>query len=327
MITALQKKTAQAIVNIFESGQPQGDYGRVTVLKGDTGHLTYGCRQTTLGSGNLALLIHDYCDANGLYSEDLRPFLSRFNLRDFSLDQNETVKSLLRQAGDDPVMRRVQDQFFDRIYWAPAVKSAENIGIAKPLSLTVIYDSKIHGSYDRVRNVTDQQYGPAGEVGEEAWIEAYVGVRRNWLASHANALLHKTVYRMDAFGGLIRAGKWELPLPLTVRHMVITEELLSAASSAMLTAGIEPSISSAMLTADVVSAADVDERVLFLAEPMMEGEDVRRLQKALGFTGPDMDGVFGSNTDRAVRNFQKAHGLKVDGKAGPATRAELSYNT
>ena len=56
MLTDLQKKTAQAIVQIFETSRVLGNYGQVTLLRGDTGHLTYGKAQTTLGSGNLALL-------------------------------------------------------------------------------------------------------------------------------------------------------------------------------------------------------------------------------------------------------------------------------
>lgn len=31
------------------------------------------------------------------------------------------------------------------------------------------------------------------------------------------------------------------------------------------------------------------------------------------------DGIYGSNTQDAVRNFQKSHGLKADGLVGPAT--------
>ncbi|MCI0508166.1 MAG: hypothetical protein L0Z73_18980 [Gammaproteobacteria bacterium] len=61
MVTQLQKLTAQAIVNIFETGKVRGDYGKVTLLRGDPGHLTYGRSQTTLASGNLYLLIKDYC--------------------------------------------------------------------------------------------------------------------------------------------------------------------------------------------------------------------------------------------------------------------------
>jgi peptidoglycan L-alanyl-D-glutamate endopeptidase CwlK len=58
---------------------------------------------------------------------------------------------------------------------------------------------------------------------------------------------------------------------------------------------------------------------------MMKGEDVKRLQRALGFTEEKIDWVFGKVTDKAVRDFQKANGLKIDGKAGPATWAELGY--
>lgn len=41
MLTEKQKKAAQAIVNIFETGKVEGDYGKVTLLSGDPGHLTY----------------------------------------------------------------------------------------------------------------------------------------------------------------------------------------------------------------------------------------------------------------------------------------------
>lgn len=53
------------------------------------------------------------------------------------------------------------------------------------------------------------------------------------------------------------------------------------------------------------------------------GAAVRMLQAFLG--GLKVDGGFGANTDKAVRAWQKAHGLKVDGVVGPKTwRAILS---
>ncbi|MDQ3267784.1 MAG: hypothetical protein M3P47_03520 [Pseudomonadota bacterium] len=52
MLTATQKKTAEALVNIFETGEVLGDCSQVTLIAGDTGHLTFGRSQTTLGSGN-----------------------------------------------------------------------------------------------------------------------------------------------------------------------------------------------------------------------------------------------------------------------------------
>lgn len=307
MLSEIQKRTAQAIVNIFETGRPAGDYGSVTVLKGDTGHLTYGRSQTTLASGNLALLLHAYRAAGGRLANAIKPFLPAFDRRDIKLDNDEKVKSVLRQAGDDPVMKRIQDEFFDRIYWTTAIKSADNIGVTKPLSVTVIYDSKIHGSYDMIKNLTDNKYGWTQDVGEEEWIKSYVSVRRDWLAAHGNSLLRRTVYRMDAFNDLIKEGKWDLSLPLNVRNVVISEELF------------RPDYA----PPTVVSASEAGERVLFYTRPVIRGEDVERLQRALGFSIDKIDGIFGQGTATAVRKFQRSRGLKVDGKVGPATWAEL----
>jgi hypothetical protein len=52
------------------------------------------------------------------------------------------------------------------------------------------------------------------------------------------------------------------------------------------------------------------------------GEEVRRLQarlKELGFYKGAIDGVFGGATESAVKRFQKANALKVDGIVVPKT--------
>ncbi len=56
------------------------------------------------------------------------------------------------------------------------------------------------------------------------------------------------------------------------------------------------------------------------------GEDVRKMQTALkkqGYYSGKVDGIFGNGTLAAVKAFQKANGLKVDGIAGPQTLAKL----
>jgi peptidoglycan hydrolase-like protein with peptidoglycan-binding domain len=52
-----------------------------------------------------------------------------------------------------------------------------------------------------------------------------------------------------------------------------------------------------------------------------EGRQVKLLQEALG--GVKVDGVFGPETEAAVRSFQSSHGLSVDGIVGPQTSAAL----
>ncbi|QSF42197.1 MULTISPECIES: peptidoglycan-binding domain-containing protein [Priestia] len=56
------------------------------------------------------------------------------------------------------------------------------------------------------------------------------------------------------------------------------------------------------------------------------GSAVQELQRkltALGYNTKGIDGVFDSNTEKAVRQFQKALGLVIDGIVGPATKKAL----
>ncbi len=53
------------------------------------------------------------------------------------------------------------------------------------------------------------------------------------------------------------------------------------------------------------------------------GQEVRRLQSALGI---QPDGIFGSATDAALRDFQSLNSLVVDGVSGPSTRRELGID-
>ena len=67
-------------------------------------------------------------------------------------------------------------------------------------------------------------------------------------------------------------------------------------------------------------------RILKKTSPMQTGKDVETLQSALdgaGFSCGSIDGVLGSKTDAAIRAFQSARGLTVDGKAGRQTITAL----
>ena len=58
-----------------------------------------------------------------------------------------------------------------------------------------------------------------------------------------------------------------------------------------------------------------------------KGDAVKGLQNALKARGYDfgaIDGVFGSATTRAVKQFQREFGLDEDGIAGPNTREALN---
>lgn len=245
MLTPLQKLTAQAIVNVFETGSPTGDYAAITLSKSDAGCLTYGRSQTTLASGGLAQLIGQYCSTTGaLHAAALSPYLPRLSARDRALDTDEKFTALLKKAGDDPTMHRIEDRFFDRAYWDPAIHAAQALAIETPLGVAVIYDSFIHGAWARLRDATLSRVGLPSEAlakeglpsapgrssscsAEQAWILAYITLRRDWLANHPNPLLRRAVYRMDTFLSLASAANWDLTLPLEAHGVAITESALS----------------------------------------------------------------------------------------------------
>ena len=69
------------------------------------------------------------------------------------------------------------------------------------------------------------------------------------------------------------------------------------------------------------------DRVLYLKNPPMRGDDVLTLQarmNALGFDAGREDGIFGRDTDNAVRAFQHEYAIAEDGIFGPRSLAALA---
>jgi chitosanase len=308
MLTPTQIKTAQSIINIFETGAVRGDYGNVTVIPGDTGHLTFGRSQTTLGSGNLFKLLQPYCNNDGArFAARLQPYLERVEAKDFTLDTDNKLHNILRATADDPVMRDTQDVFFDQNYWQSAARAADVMGITGALGVAIVYDGYVHGSWPKMRDRTNEQAGRLSTLGEQEWLKAYVHVRRAWLASSPRADLRATVYRMDAFQRLIDQSYWGLELPLVVRGIEISVEALAATPLGCYD-GPHPGT-----------------RTLSLQSPLQRGLDVRLVQLGLSDRGVNIktDGVFGQTSMKCIKDYQTQSGQPVTGVADIALIAQL----
>lgn len=78
----------------------------------------------------------------------------------------------------------------------------------------------------------------------------------------------------------------------------------------------------------VDSTFTLGDRILYLRLPYFHGRDVRALQEALnslGFSCGVADGIFGSFTERAVREFQRNSGQPGDGIVGLETVRSIQH--
>ena len=192
-----KKTLIQRIVNVFESGSPEGKYDTLVIYAdgvNSSHQITYGRSQTT-EQGNLRQLIEMYVENNGKYAADFVPYLEKIGVE--SLVDDESFKRLLKEAAQkDKKMCDTQDKFFDRFYWQPAVEFGKRNNFKLSLSMLVIYDSYIHsGSVPMFLRKRFKELTPVNGGDEKKWITSYVDVRHQWLKYHERPILRKTIYR------------------------------------------------------------------------------------------------------------------------------------
>lgn len=211
-LTPIQRSLIERIINTIETGSPAGDYSQVTIYA-DGPHgmrqITYGRAQTT-EYGSLRKLVQMYVGAGGQFSVALAPYVDQVGSAPLTEDRN--FRTLLRSAGkSDPVMKQIQDRFFEEVYFAPAMAWATEHGLTKALSALVIYDSFIHsGGILWFLRQRFAESPPSASGDEKRWIGQYVEARHQWLSTHSKALLRASSYRTAAFLEQIAARNWDL---------------------------------------------------------------------------------------------------------------------
>jgi chitosanase len=219
-----KKTLIQKIVNVFESGLPDGKYDALVIYDdgvNNSHQITYGRSQTT-EQGNLRQLVEMYVENSGKYATDFVPYLEKIGSE--SLVDDENFKRLLKEAAQkDKIMKDTQDLFFDQFYWQPAVEFGKRNEFKLTLSMLVIYDSYIHsGSVPMFLRKRFKELTPVNGGDEKKWIESYVDVRHQWLKYHEKPILRKTIYRTQVFINEMERGNWNLEkLPIDVNGVKV----------------------------------------------------------------------------------------------------------
>ena len=217
-VTPVVKRKIEQVINAFETGSAEGNYGTLVKLKDyqdpETNtrivQVTFGRSQTT-EFGHLKTLIQDYVARKGKFADQLKPFLPRLGKKPSLATDNVFCDTLKNAGKTDTIMKSCQDELFDAKYYQPAHSWFTTNGFTLPLSLLVIYDSKIHSGgilgFLRKKFTT---VIPANGGNEKEWITNYVNARHNWLSNHSDPILRKTVYRTECFREQLQKGNWDL---------------------------------------------------------------------------------------------------------------------
>ncbi len=310
--TNKDKMKALAIVHVFETSRPFGDYSACVVLNDGAG-ISYGINQFTHRSGSLAAVIREYLKNGGQMGREAMqaalPLLSRRTKAAIEqLAADETFKRTLKTAAITREMKAAQQKVAHERYLRPAIEACDQMGFVTALSLAVVYDSITHGSWElisaRVNGIIKTTSTPDYE---KRWITEYVRARDRWLTDIRR--LRVTNYRTKFFLSQIAIGNWELKLPITVHGVRLTsvgdkasEETTSEKGSDAVTA-TEPSQpltvpeSSAIQAVSAIasSAAEKFDRVDGVVSAITTRRDsVRSLWTTVGGTiSQAVWGVFG----------------------------------
>jgi len=202
------------VVNVFETGKPEGKYDTLVVYadgKDCSRQVTFGRSQTT-EQGNLKELVELYIQNGGSLADQLSTYVNAIGQTPLA-DNGDFKNLLVRAAREDPIMSACQDQFFDSKYYNRANQFFESNTFTFPLSMLVIYDSYIHsGSIPQFLRERFGELPPDKGGDEKKWISSYVEVRHEWLLNNTNPLLKKTIYRTQCFKDQIAANNWMLDI-------------------------------------------------------------------------------------------------------------------
>lgn len=315
-----QLKESQRAVESWHLGQTSARYessglgaGVISTGKGDHGGVSYGAYQLSTKMGTL----QEYLSQSpyGEQFKGLAPATPAFNAK-----WKELAKS-------DPGFAQDQHDFIGRSHYGEQVAALKSAGIDLSDRGRAVQDA-LWSTSVQFRGLTPrifakgiaEKFGPDCKVAELSDRDIVEAVQDYKIAHNATLFRSSPEWQP----GLLKRARAERA---ALVELATQEELLrnngvqvDRANSEQRPGGTTPSQHSRALHREEVLREDA------------HGTGVRALQdqlSALGYTDPHnhplkIDGDFGPNTTHAVRAFQQAHGLHVDGIVGRDTREALA---
>ncbi len=202
------------------TGAWEGALGYSNYQNYDAGVISYGRFQFTLAAGSLSNVLDSYLQrSTSPVAQQLSAYADRVRAGDATLRDDEVLKALLIQAGEEDEMRDAQDEVVIKRYWNPSQDSATSRGVVTPLGQALFFDMAVqHGPGHKHIQNAEAFYGvpPKSRLSEnglteQQLIERTAIERRDFLHRFADKNnLPGVKRRGDFWVGLVQIEDWQL---------------------------------------------------------------------------------------------------------------------
>ncbi len=225
-----EKEMIDTLTGIFEGGS----YCSIADSLSDTkGGLSFGKHQVSEIQGTLVALLKKYTNKPTATSSNVSAI--QFHLGLFNsagtrysgtITQRDDFKRVLKMACTDPAMKQAQDEFFDAIYFIPAMRHAADFGLATALGRSICYDIAIQTGPNHtafyVAALDRWNTEHSGTPDEKTFLTYVDNARRAAMLSPKSSPAYRaSVYRPDEFDKLLVSGNLDLKTNFVFRGFQI----------------------------------------------------------------------------------------------------------
>ncbi|KAK9765214.1 hypothetical protein K7432_006632 [Basidiobolus ranarum] len=225
-ISPRAKKYAEIITNVFENGDEIFGYAACEKLNDGRG-FTCGRIGFTSGTGDALTVLQKYegiapRSALSKYIPTLKKIDTLAQCDSRRDNTNELVgfdKAWIKTSCQDPRFNRIQDQINDGMYFIPALKFAQKMGIQSNLGKAIFYDTIIQHGWQmneadinlvKILTVT----GKRGYMTEKQYLEKFLKTRRQLLCCYPDDTWPPSADRVADLQAVIKKGDMNLSRPI-----------------------------------------------------------------------------------------------------------------
>ncbi|TPX61533.1 chitosanase [Powellomyces hirtus] len=215
-LTDCQKSMVQQLTNTFENSQTHFAFDYCQDIKDGRG-FTCGIVGFTTSTRDAFDVVSTYSKDPG-YSQEFEPYLGK--LLELNSTQSDSAEGLSGfcdawyTAASNPAFRAVQVAKADALYYTPAQKIADNLGLTLAISRGQLYDAAIQmgieSDPDSMPSIVNRTAKPEG-MAEETWISNFMKERQRTLCNPSTpatqAAWCASVTRVESYTHLLETGQ------------------------------------------------------------------------------------------------------------------------